>query len=133
MARRSFATTIGFIGGVAVLAGGLLGLVTSLLAHVSSPGIESLVGAFFGFIAATVLGLVILWVCRPRWWWWPGRRLVNGVLMIVLGVLAWVVAGGAFLTVLGAIITIVAGVLLPVEGFFLGAFGPRRFFHRRLF
>ncbi len=133
MAARGLAMILGLIGGLLVSIGGLVSLLSASVRSLSGSTTGFLSGPVVSFLVAFVLGLLILWASRPRWWWWPGRRLFNGVLLVVLGVLAWVFAGGSVLTVIGALLTIVAGVVLPLEGFVGAVFGRGRLFRRRLF
>lgn len=131
MARPSIASLLGFAGGVCVLLGGLLAFLTAALGAVGSRSLGLLAGPVFTLVAAAVLGFLILFTCRPRLLWWPGRRLFNGVLLIVWGLLAYLFAAASLLGTIGAVLAIVAGVVLPLEGFASGFFGRRHLLRRR--
>lgn len=134
MVGRSFAVVVGFLGGLAVLLGGFLSFL-SVLARVP---LSSVTWVSFSvaltFLGTVVVGFLILLTSRPRFWWWPGRRLFNGIWLIALGVLAWILAGGFIVSLAGAVLTVIAGVMLPLEGAVFSAFNwRRRWFRRRWF
>lgn len=112
---RSVATILGTLGGLAILVGGLLQFVLRWSVSAGSPSAGALVSGLLALLLAGVLGFFVLISCRPRLWWWPGRRLFNAVWLIVLGAVAWILLGGSLLTNVGALLTIVAGVVLPFE------------------
>lgn len=133
MTGRSVAVVIGFLGGLLVLLGGLVRFVLALAGGVGSSSAATLGGPLLGACGILLLGLLILFTARPRFWWWPGRRLFNGILLIAFGALAWIFAGGSLLVLFGSVLTLVAGVILPLEGYVMSAFGLNRLFRRRWF
>lgn len=132
MTNRSVALVLGFMGGLLILLGGLLRLLGELPQAVSAPMAMRLLSTLSFVLATVVLGVIVLWVCRPRVWWWPGRRLLNGILLVVMGAVTWLLLGGELLTVLGAVLAVLAGLLLPLEGLVSGGWRPRRSLARRL-
>lgn len=129
MFGRSLATTVGSIGGWVVLLGGV---VTFFLGWVHSPT-STLAGPWIPFLGTAILALVILFTSRPRLVWWQGRRLFNGIILVVAGALVWALFGNSVITAVGAAVTVFAGVLLPTEGWVFRAIGlRRRLFHRRI-
>lgn len=134
MLGRSVATTIGFIGGILVLLGGLLAFLMGVIRGAAVSGFGPIAGALGALLVAAIFGFLIVFTSRPRFLWWPGRRLFNGVLLVVLGVLTWFLVGGSVLVEVGAILAILAGILLPFEGLIGRPFrSGRRIFHRRAF
>ena len=132
MPGKSFATILGFIGGLSVVAGGLLRFLAFTPRALSSGAGSTLLAALAPLLGAIVLGGLVVWVCRPRFWWWPGRRLFNGILLVVLGAAVWIVLGGSILFLVGGLLAILAGIFLPIEGLFLRHVRPRRLLTRRL-
>ena len=131
MTRRSWAAVVGLFGGILVFTGGLIRFLSSVSGLLSSPNASELFSAFLPFVVTAALGLVVLWVCRPRLWWWPGRRLWNAVLLI--GLLIWFVSSLSIVTLVGIVLVIVAGFLLLLEGLVFAHLRPRGLFRRRLF
>jgi hypothetical protein len=128
MAVRSAASIAGFVGGILLLLGGVVTFLTGL-----GPQGERLIGAAGAAVVAVVLGLLVVMVSRPRFWWWTARATVNGVLLLVLGVVAWVLVGDGLLAEVGAFLAVLAGVLMLVSVAVGGPFGWRRRTARRYF
>ncbi len=131
MPGKSFATILGFVGGLAVVAGGLIRFLAFVPRAISSASGSGLAIALAPLLGAFVLGGLMVWVCRPRIWWWPGRRLFNGILLVVLGAAVWILLGGSILFLVGGLLAILAGIFLPIEGMFLRVSRPRRLLARR--
>jgi hypothetical protein len=131
MFRRSVALLVGLVGGICVILAGLLSFATSALGSVGQRTGGLLLSGVFGLLLTLILGVIILFTCRQRIFWWPGRRLFNGILLVFLGVLALLFVAPSALLVVGALLTVVAGVLLPVEGAVSGVLGRGHLFRRR--
>ncbi len=131
MFRRGISSLLGFLGGILVLVGGLVAFVLAAVREVGTRSFGLLAGPLLGLLVAAVLGFLIVFTCRPRLLWWPGRRLFNGILLIVWGVLAYLFAAASLLGVVGAVLAVLAGVILPFEGLASGFFGRRHLFPRR--
>lgn len=131
MAGRSIALFLGFLGGLTILVGALVGFLLPLGTHWATGGTVGLALRLISLFVGGILGLLVLFTSRPRIFWWPGRRLFNGLVLVVLGAMTWVLLGGTLLTTAGAILTVLAGFLLPLEGFFGRGWGHRRSWFRR--
>ena len=132
MPGKSFATILGFVGGLSVVAGGLLRFLVFTPRAISSGAVSPLLTPLAPLLGAIVLGGLVVWACRPRFWWWPGRRLFNGILLVVLGAAVWILLGASILFLVGGLLAILAGILLPIEGMLLRHARPRRLLARRL-
>jgi hypothetical protein len=127
MSGRGIATLIGLISGVLIIVGGFI----TFLGHLAGSSLGALGSGTSSVIlpiVTVILGFVVLWVSRPRLFWWPGRRTFNGILLVALGVITWIVVGTNLLVIIGSALAMLSGMVLVVEGFL-----PRSFTFRGLF
>lgn len=129
--RWSLATTVSLVGGVCIALGGLVEFFRTFVAGVHASTLGGVFPAALALTGTLTIGFFVLLTSRPRIIWWPGRRTFNGLLLVLLGILAWVFSGGFILTEVGALLAILGGVLLPFEGLFVGMFGGWRRWLRR--
>lgn len=132
MLGRSVALILGALGGVLILIGGFVAFLLSLGASGLTGGSAAGHGSWLLLAGTLILGFLVLLTCRPRLFWWPGRRLFNAVILVVLGLVTWVAFGGFAVTAIGALLTVAAGVVLPLEGLLTGTLREAgRLVHRR--
>src|SRR5215469_9909239 len=98
MFGRSIGGLVGFVGGILVIVGGLLAGLLALLGaglHVGQGVVGGLVVAF----VAILLGIVMLFLSRPRLFWWRGRRIVTGLLLVGVAIITWLAVAANLLIV----------------------------------
>jgi hypothetical protein len=115
MVQRGLVAVLGAIGGILVILGGILGFLLSLGDQGFGPrfGMDS--GALVYGIVAVILGFLILVFSGYTHFRGADRSIVGGVILIVLGVIAWAVVGGWVLVAIGAVLAVLAGLLLCFE------------------
>lgn len=120
------ASALGFIGGLFTLVGAVVAAVSSGLGRILGANSLSGAGGFIAEFIVFVVGIVMLFVSRPKWFMWRGRDLWDGVVLFFGGALAWILLGGELLVLVGAVLAVLAGLLFVVV-----AFSPRGWSSRR--
>lgn len=128
MVVRGAASLAGFVGGALLLLSGVVAFLLGL-----GPRGEGLLSAVAAGLVPVVVGLLVILISRPGFWWWRSRVAVNALLLLVLGVVAWVLGAEALLTEVGALLTVIAGALLLVSVVFASPSAWRRRSARRYF
>jgi Ca2+/H+ antiporter len=117
-------TLLAAIGAILIVVGGLLGFLLSFGSDEFGRqfGLDS--GAFAYGVLAVVLGLLILVFSGYTHYRGAPRSVVGGIVLIVLGAIAWEVVGGWVLVALGSLLTVIAGIVLAVEALVSEARSP---------
>jgi uncharacterized membrane protein YesL len=115
MVQRSLVTVLAALGAILIILGGILGFLLSFGSDEFGGQLGADSSALVYAIVAVVLGLLILLFSGYTHYRAASRSLVSGVILIVLGAVAWEVVGGWILVALGALLAIVAGLILTVE------------------
>lgn len=126
MFGRPVASFIGLVGGISVLLGAAVEFFGSVLGGGLGGSVGTVGSAIAGAIFAALLGAVILFVVRPRFFWWRTRLLFNGILLLLIAVVAWVAVGFNILVLVGSFLTGVAGLLLALKSLLPGRHSVRR-------
>jgi hypothetical protein len=113
MVQRSLVTILAAFGGILVLLGGVLGLLLGYGRYDYGLRYGAVDVAVIA-VLAIIFGLVILVYSGVTHLRGPERSLIGGVVLVVLGIVAWAVSGELFLVGLGSFLTILAGVILFV-------------------
>lgn len=113
MVQRSVVTLLAAFGGFLVILGGILGFLLSYGPYGYGPRFGMANIAVLAALAV-VFGLVILVYSGVTHFRGPERSLTGGVVLVVLGLLAWAIAGAWLLVAVGSFLTVLAGVILLI-------------------
>jgi hypothetical protein len=115
MVQRSLVSVLATLGGILVVLGGILGFLLSLGPAMFGPHLDGAASSLVLGVVAVILGLIILAYSGFTHLQGIARGAPGGLILIVLGLVAWVVVGEVVLVSLGAFLTVVAGLVLVVE------------------
>ncbi len=115
MVQRSVVSVLATLGGILVVLGGILGFLLSLGPGGFGPRLDGAASSLVLGTVAVVLGLIILFYSGFTHIQGIARGATGGILLIVLGVVAWVTVGGWILVALGSFLTVLAGLVLLLE------------------
>lgn len=120
MTGRGVVAVLAGLGGLLIILGGLFQFIAGVASGVLSRSLfPGLTGLEYG-IAAIVLAILIWMVAGYTHYARPQNRLVEGLALLVLGVVVWVLLEG-ILYELGAILTGLAGLIFLLMGISRGA------------
>lgn len=113
MVQRSLVTILAALGGILVILGGILGLLLGYGRYDYGLRYGAVDIAVLA-VLAIIFGLVILVYSGATHLRGPERNLTGGVVLVILGIIAWAIGGELFLVGLGSFLTVLAGVILFV-------------------
>jgi hypothetical protein len=115
MVQRSLVTLLAALGAILIILGGIVGVLLSLghggFGDRFDSGAATVV---YGFIAV-VLGLILLVFSGYTHYRGVDSSLTGGIILTVMGVVAWVVVGDWVLVALGSFLAVLAGLILVAE------------------
>jgi len=115
MVQRSLVSVLATLGGILVILGGILGFLLSFGPGMYGPHLDGAASSLVLGAVAVIVGLLILFYSGFTHIQGLARGATGGVILIVLGIVAWVVVGGWVLVALGSFLAVLAGVVLLVE------------------
>ncbi len=115
MVQRSLVSVLATLGGILVVLGGILGFLLSFGPGAYGPRLDGAVSSLVLGAVAVIVGLLILFYSGFTHIQGLARGATGGVILIVLGVVAWVVVGQWILVALGSFLAVLAGLVLLVE------------------
>jgi hypothetical protein len=124
--QRSIVSILATLGGVLVVLGGILGFLLSLGPDMYGPRLGGPASGLILGALAVILGLVILVYSGFSHVRGSARGMTGGLVLVILGIVAWVVVGEWIVVAVGAFLTVAAGILLLFEVLVADS-------HRRLF